>query len=154
MQKSISEFSSLIGSWSGHGEGTFTTIKPFGFREELKFRRRGAEDLIHYEQVTFLNDGTPSHWESGFLKINDGLLEISSAQDSGRVEVLRQQIHEPYHNGFRLELNCKVIQNDPRLIQTRRVFELRDEILRYWIYMSTQNISSITPHIQANLRRT
>ena len=154
MQRSISEFSSLLGVWVGNGSGVFPTIKSFEFRDEIRFSRRGSEELIHYEQITFLKDDTPSHWESGFLKFNsNGFLEISNAQDSGRVEILEENSFRKTDRGFRIELKSKALQNDPRLRETIRIFELVDNTLSYSIAMATQVVTESTPHIRAELRR-
>ena len=83
----------LLGTWSGIGNGQFPTIKSFTYSENLAFNFDGVNDLIHYEQRTWLApDNTPSHWESGFIKPVEGeedIFEISNSQDSGRVEVLK-----------------------------------------------------------------
>ena len=53
----------------GNGNGKFPTINSFSYKEVLTFNIDGLNDLIHYEQKTWLVDNdTPSHWESGFIK--------------------------------------------------------------------------------------
>ncbi len=144
----------LIGHWKGKGEGSFPTIDSFHFNEEFKFERREAEQLIHYEQNAILIDGTPSHWESGFFIINEeNLLEISSAQDSGRVEVLIEEDFEILENGFRIKLKDKFLQNDERLKNTGRIFELQNNFLNYSMSMSTTKVSNLTHHISSKLER-
>jgi THAP domain-containing protein 4 len=79
----------LLGRWTGNGNGKFPTIASFNYRETLTFSIDGLNDLIHYEQKTWLtHNDEPSHWESGFIKPvenEETIFEISNSQDSGRV---------------------------------------------------------------------
>ncbi|TRX33247.1 DUF1794 domain-containing protein [Flavobacterium sp. ZT3R18] len=53
---------SLLGEWTGNGSGKSPTIAPFDYKEILTFSFDGFNDLIHYEQKTWLNhNNNPSH---------------------------------------------------------------------------------------------
>jgi len=148
----------LLGRWEGTGEGDFPTIDAFRYREELTLERRAGEDSVHYEQRTWLvsdgaDDGDPSHWESGFLLVQeDGALELLNAQASGRVEVLRGAL-EPRAIGGRVELASCVHAHDPRVLATRRVLEWDAGELRYEVRMSTDRVTAGAVHLSARLLR-
>ena len=144
----------LLGTWSGIGNGQFPTIKSFTYSENLAFNFDGVNDLIHYEQRTWLApDNTPSHWESGFIKPVEGeedIFEISNSQDSGRVEVLRGEYTRKDDIDI-LHFKMKLIQNDPRMVSSERIFTIQDNQLSYIKKMSTLNTKEHQQHLQAML---
>lgn len=146
----------LLGIWEGKGEGKFPTIASFTYREILSFQFDGLNDLIHYEQKTWLTPSQePSHWESGFIKAVEGqedVFEISNSQDSGRVEVLRGKYK--YKNGQHvLHLKSRILQNDPRMKSSERKFVSEENELTYLVYMATQNTSEHQQHLKSSLIR-
>lgn len=149
--------SQLAGSWRGSGEGSYPTIERFEYEEILQFEFEPAYPLIHYEQRTRLRDGEASHWESGFLRwLEDGSIEISNAQDGGRVEVLRGTLTPGEAEGhFTLELSSNTFGNDPRLVRTRRTIIFSDDRLEYRMEMSTHTTDTprLLQHLEATLKR-
>ena len=144
----------LLGKWTGKGSGQFPTITSFNYTEILTFNFDGVNDLIQYEQRTWLTpNNTPSHWESGFIKPFDGednVFEISNSQDSGRVEVLRGEYYK--QNGFDiLHFKMKLIQNDPRMVSSERIFTIQNNQLSYVKKMATRNTPEHQQHLQATL---
>jgi len=157
----FARLAALVGTWRGEGSGRFPTIASFDYREECVFSRNECEPLIHFEQKTWVRstdetNGTPLHWESGFIRATeDGSVEISNAQNGGRVEVLRGTIDEPaYLEGIvLLKLESVLFGNDPRLIQTTRRYELQSDTLIYSIEMATNKIPHRQQHLEAKLVR-
>lgn len=144
----------LLGKWTGNGSGQFPTITSFNYTETLTFNFDGVNDLIQYEQRTWLTpNNIPSHWESGFIKPVEGeenVFEISNSQDSGRVEVLRGEYSR--QNSFDiLHFKMKLIQNDPRMVSSERIFTIQDNQLSYVKKMATQNTPEHQQHLQARL---
>jgi len=145
----------LHGTWSGRGQGNYPTIDSFEYLETTRFEFDERYPLIHLEQRTTLADGEPSHWESGFIRVaDDGMIEISTAQDGGRVEVLRGPI-EMTTTGFRLELESVALGHDDRLVRTGRLIELEGNGLRYEMRMSTTTTDEPEwlTHLTAELER-
>lgn len=143
----------LLGTWEGQGEGKFPTITSFKYKEILTFNSDGVNDLIHYEQRTWLiPNNTPSHWESGFIKPleDENLFEISNSQDSGRVEVLRGDFQNN-NNIITLKFKMKLIQNDPRMVNSERIFTFHDSKLTYRMKMTTKNTPLHQQHLEAIL---
>ena len=85
----------FAGTWQGEGRGRFPTIDDFRYEERLQLVADDAYPLLAYEQRTWLEDGEPGHWESGFWRPGPGgVVEISNAQESGRVEVLSGRVRQ------------------------------------------------------------
>lgn len=147
----------LEGTWTGEGRGEFPGVTSFTYREMLTFTR-DDENRLEYEQSTRkLYDGQteylPSHSEHGSICIlENGDLELVSAQ-KGRNEVLIGSI-EPVGAGFRIHFVSKTITDDPRMISSRRTFELTDDTLRYEMEMHTTKVERSTPHLKIALQRT
>lgn len=148
----------LLGCWAGIGRGSYPTIPSFEYIERVQFVADAVRPLIHYEQFTRQrSEGErthePSHWESGFLRpVAGGLLEISNAQDGGRVEVLRGPIRAA-GGGLELELESLVLAHDARLVRTRRTFGVNGDRLHTTVAMHTTRVPDLVLHLQADLVR-
>ncbi|XP_024314963.1 UPF0678 fatty acid-binding protein-like protein At1g79260 isoform X3 [Brachypodium distachyon] len=79
----------LLGKWRGEGEGTFPTINPFRYGEEILFSHNPSKPVISYTQKTWkAASGEPMHAESGYWRPTpDGSVEVVIAQSTGLVEV-------------------------------------------------------------------
>lgn len=150
-------FRLLEGRWCGTGRGAFPTIRAFEFEEATTYVFASEYPLLRYEQRTvLLPDRKASHWELGFIRpADDGVVEVSNAQDSGRVEVLRGRLSMDESGRVRLALRSKTIGNDPRVLQTERIITLHGDSLHCAKYMVTT--TTVQPvrekHLEARLRR-
>lgn len=147
----------LSGMWIGEGVLEFPTIQTAPYREELTFIPGEGKPYLHYEQRSWRKDESgrevASHWESGFWRIlPSGEIELTCAQSGGRLEAGRG-ILQPTDDGFTLILKSTVIANDTKVRESRRVFELAGESLRYEMEMQTAAVDSLTRHLRAELRR-
>ncbi|MDQ6786974.1 MAG: FABP family protein [Acidobacteriota bacterium] len=157
----LARLSPLLGMWRGTGRGKFPTIEAFDYTEELKFESNSCEPLIHFEQKTWVEpsteiNGSPLHWESGFIRpVEDGTIEISNAQNGGRVEVLKGRIDmaEYLKGTLLLSLESVLFGNDPRMVQTRRTLTLKDNKLSYLIEMATVRTPNLQQHLEASLTK-
>jgi hypothetical protein len=117
--------------------------------------------VVWFEQRTWVQsstetNGSPLHWESGFIRpVEDGSIEISNAQNGGRVEVLKGRIDMAEYLKGTLLMSFKSVLfgNDPRLVQTRRTFTLEDNTLRYLIEMATVRTPNLQQHLSASLTK-
>ncbi|RZB40414.1 DUF1794 domain containing protein [Asbolus verrucosus] len=68
----------LIGKWKSiKTEGSYPTIQPFTYRDEIKFESIG-QPILNYSSTTWHPEkGNPMHLESGFLRIKPGTNEIA-----------------------------------------------------------------------------
>ncbi len=153
----IEKLGLLHGHWKGNGRGQFPTIDSFEYEETLVFEVALSYPLIHYQQRTVLTpSGESSHWECGFIRIlEDGSIEVSNAQDGGRVEVLQGTMTSMADKAFALELTSIVLAHDPRLIKSKREFGLKDHLLSYKKYMATNTTDTpaLLHHLSAELRK-
>lgn len=157
MDEIVKNLSKLHGLWQGNGEGKFPTINSFKYEEHLRFEVNLAYPLIHYEQKTILlSTQEPSHWESGFIRVLDeGIIEISNSQDSGRVEVLRGSMSDISDVGYQLEFISIALANDPRLIKTSRNCKVTENTLEYHKSMTTNTTLQpiMLPHLHSILTK-
>jgi len=145
----------LVGTWQGSGSGQYATIEPFGYTEEFVVEERSGEPALFYVQRTTLENGEASHFEAGFLRVTEtGQVEISNAQNSGRVEVLRGDLR-PTQTGWSLRLESVALAHDERLVATTRELTLAGDELRYEAQMATRTtaVPSMAPHLVAQLSR-
>ncbi|GJM93569.1 hypothetical protein PR202_ga10134 [Eleusine coracana subsp. coracana] len=118
----------LLGKWRGEGEGSFPTITPFRYGEELLFSHHPSKPVISYTQRTWKAvSGEPMHAESGYWRPRpDGSIEVVIAQSTGLSEVQVKQI--------------------------TRDFQMVDGELSYVVQMAT-NATSLQPHLKALLKK-
>lgn len=121
----------LIGVWKGPGRGTYPTITPFEYTEEVTFSDVGKPFLV-YRQRTFSNTGAPMHTESGFLRVPSvGVSEFVLAQPTGQTELLEGTI-ETLDRGLRLWLTSRQVVNSTSAKQvdaTQREYILRGDTM-------------------------
>src|SRR5216683_2490724 len=71
----------LLGTWRGEGEGQYPSIKPFRYREEIRFTHNGKPFLIYAQRTEAIDTGQPMHAEAGYLRlVGEGRLEFVIAQ--------------------------------------------------------------------------
>ena len=157
MNELVVPLQKIFGIWEGSGEGHYPTIKPFSYRERIEFTPDSFRPLVHYVQRThILETNEPGHWESGFLRVlDDESLEISNAQNSGRVEVLTGKRIDSSDAVLTIEFQSKHFGNDPRMIQSERTFRITDELFVYEVAMATNTTEEpkLQSHLKAELTR-
>ncbi len=78
----------LLGTWQGRGSGTYPTIEPFDYLEEVSFSHVGKPFLVYGQKTRSVADGTPLHAETGYLRVpRPGHLELVLAHPSGITEI-------------------------------------------------------------------
>ena len=153
----MNRLTSLLGTWQGTGHGEYPTITSFDYTETLTFQANQNQDVIHYIQQTWRkdNDGQAidSHWESGFIcQLDDGSIEISNVQNSGRMELLAGQIRDA-DDALELTLQSVQLANDIRMKETSRVWRWTGDTLIYDMHMATQNTPELQIHLRAELKK-
>jgi hypothetical protein len=58
----------LLGTWRGEGEGEWPVGESFRYGEEMTFEHVGDAFLLYLQRSWLLEDGSPLHFERGFLR--------------------------------------------------------------------------------------
>ena len=150
-------FTLLEGTWIGEGQGGYSTINSFEYREMLSFTRRDDKSLAYEQRTQKHLEGQTgyiiSHWENGFIRVlESGELELVNVQSGGRGEALIGAI-ETNGDVIQIHFTSKMIMNDPRMISSMRVFELEEDTLRYELEMQTKETGQLSQHLKIELSR-
>jgi hypothetical protein len=141
----------LLGTWRGGGDGTFSTIPPFRYGEEMTFEHVG-DPLLLYSQRSWLEPGgAPLHFERGFLR-PAGLdrVELVLAHPLGLTEVAEGTLAGTALDTTSTDIG-RTATGDPvtRLVRRWRVDGDR---LAYVVEMATDTVP-LGRHLTGNLRR-
>ncbi|CAM0882115.1 unnamed protein product [Alopecurus aequalis] len=140
----------LLGKWRGEGEGTFPTIAPFRYGEEILFSHHPSKPVISYTQKTWkAASGEPMHAESGYWRPRpDGSLEVVIAQSTGLSEVQKGSYDAEKKT---VTLQSELVGNASKVKQITRAFQVVDGELSYIVQMATVT-NSLQPHLKALLK--
>jgi hypothetical protein len=142
----------LLGSWRGEGEGSFPTIQPFSYGEELRFWHVGKPFIAFSQRTWALDDGRPLHAESGYWRPQPGgSVELVLAEPSGFASIYEGRV-----SGGRIELVTATIASAAtakEVTEVTRTYELRDDgVLAFTMAMAAVGVPR-THHLAAELRR-
>jgi hypothetical protein len=141
----------LLGTWRGEGEGQYPSIRPFRYREEIRFSHNGKPFLIYTQRTESIETGQPMHGEAGYLRlVGDGRVEFVIAQPIGYAEISLGRV-----DGQRIEVECASVGRTPTakpVTSIGRSFWTEGETLRYELRMGMEG-APLTPHLKASFRR-
>jgi hypothetical protein len=141
----------LVGSWTGRGEGSYPTIAPFAYHEEIDVGHVGKPFLSYVQRTRHATTGLPLHSESGYLRsVDDGKVELVIAQPSGIVEVHSGRVEDA-----KIDLASLVVATTPSakpVEAVRRVIELLDEELHTRLWMAAVG-QPLQLHLSASFQR-
>ena len=157
MSISFNDIVFIAGEWEGTGHAEYPTITSLDYSEKLIFTINNKDEIIHYEQRTWIKslderNGEPIFWESGFLiyKGNE-LFELVNTQKSGRVEILRGTAKMLNKEKIKFLLDSVSILNDTQMIRSGRVLDFSKDKLQYELKMSTANNPDYKTHLTSSL---
>jgi hypothetical protein len=151
----LSTLAPLLGSWRGRGDGSYPTVAPFGYEEELRFGHRGKPFLVYEQRTRALDDGRPLHTEAGYLRpAAAGRVELVVAQPTGVVEVDEGDMEES-RGVLRLVLRSRLIgltSSAKEVTGVERSWTLDGDVLRTTLSMAAVG-HPLTHHLASELRR-
>lgn len=148
----------LCGIWQGLGQATYPTIQPADYREVMTISPHADDNILQLEQKTWRihPDGkneTLLHWEFGFIRhVEDEVYLWNNTQNNGRVEVLQGKVITQ-QDTLVIVMKSLMYGNDPRMVSAIRHLEFSSDQLRYSMHMATQNHTTLTFHLSAELER-
>src|ERR1700694_4670329 len=99
----------LLGPWRGEGEGQYPSIKPFRYREEIRFTHNGKPFLIYSQRTEAIETSQPMHGEAAYLRlVGDGRVEFVIAQPIGYAEISLGRV-----DGRRIDVVCASVGRAP-----------------------------------------
>jgi hypothetical protein len=151
MHPDIEPIAFLIGTWRGEGAGTYPTIEPFAFGEEIRFTDVG-KPLLAYEQRTWHPvKGFTMHLETGYWRPQSGgRIEIVLVHPTGITEVQEGTV-----DGGRIDVRSTTISRTATAKEVdalERTFEVDGDLLRYEVRMAAVGVP-LTKHLTAELKR-
>jgi THAP4-like, heme-binding beta-barrel domain len=145
-------FAFLLGTWRGEGAGRYPTVEPFRYGEEIVFEDVRDTFLLYGQRSWSLDDGSPVHFERGFLRPGGGgALELVLAHPIGVTEVAHGRL-----DGTTIELATG--DGDVRRTRTGldvtglvRRYRVQGDVLTYRLDMATER-TPMSLHLEAELR--
>ena len=141
----------LLGTWRGEGEGQYPSIKPFRYREEIRFSHNGKPFLIYTQRTEAIDTAQPMHGEAGYLRlVGDGRVEFVIAQPIGYAEISLGRV-----DGQRIDVECASVARTPTakaVTSISRSLWMDGETLRYELKMGIDG-APLARHLTASFRR-
>jgi hypothetical protein len=151
----IAPLAALLGTWRGEGEGSYPTIEPFRYSEEIDFTQVGKPFLAYRQATVNLATGLPAHAEAGYWRpVGDRRVELVMAHPTGVVEIEEGTV-EVLAGGVRLQLSSTAVacSGTAKSVQTlQRDLEVVGDTLRYDLAMGAVD-QPHQHHLNATLHR-
>ena len=141
----------LLGTWRGSGSGTFPTVEPFDFEEEIRFLDVGSRDLAYLQRAWRPESDEVLHAEAGIWRGTDeGRLTAIIAQPR-TAEVSEGTILD---GAITLE-STSIGRSAPpsKLAAVRRTYRIEGDELAWEMEMATEAVPTLTHHLAGRLRR-
>jgi hypothetical protein len=145
----------LVGSWAGEGEGSYPTIEPFRYREEVVFGHAGKPFLAYRQATVNLATGLPAHAEAGYLRaVAPGRVELVLAHPTGIAELAQGEVLD-HPDGLTLHLVTSTVSRTAtakEVTNVERRISVTGDTLRYQVAMAAVGLP-LQHHLAAELHR-
>lgn len=145
----------LIGKWkSTSAKGTYPTIDPFEYCEEIEFTSIG-QPMLNYSSVTWHPENkNPMHLESGFLRIKPGTGDVAFmvAHNFGLTTIEEGTVDGKEVKLKSTEISRMSFAKEPAVCSVERTIKLHDDCLHISVLMQTSK-SDLTQHLNATYQK-
>lgn len=150
----VASLAFLLGTWRGEGHGGFPTIDDFRYREELVFEQVGEPYLLYRQESWDLADGTPLHFERGFLRPGEaaGSLELCLAHPLGLTEVAHGAVRDTTLEFTATASGIGHTATGMDVTGLIRRYRVQGDTLDYELDMAT-SVTPMSRHLEATLGR-
>jgi hypothetical protein len=152
----VSALGFLLGTWRGSGEGDYPTVESFRYGEEMTFTHVGDPFLAYEQKSWSLDDGSPLHFERGFLRgAEGGAVELVLAHPLGIVEVSTGTLTVGGEGARALDLTSTLMAHTPTgdpVTAIERHVEVEADAMVYTLRMEMERVP-LSPHLRAELHR-
>jgi len=140
----------------GEGAGSYPTIEPFAYREEVVFGHVGKPFLAYRQATTRLDTGLPAHAEAGYLRgVGAPRVELVLAHPTGIAEVAEGEVAASPDGGLVLRLASVAMNGTATAKEVARVdraITVGSDVLRYELAMAAVG-QPHQHHLAAELHR-
>jgi hypothetical protein len=151
LHEDLVELSFLLGDWSGTGEGVWPPGERFDYAEDVSFEFVGDPFLLYAQRSWSLDDGSPIHFERGFLRpAGPGYVELLLAHPIGITEVAVGTV-----DGGVIELSSTAVSLAPTaspVTELRRRIRSRGDELSFELQMAMEGLE-LRCHVGSTLAR-
>ena len=151
LHEDLAELAFLLGAWSGTGEGVWPPGERFDYAEDVTFEFVGDPFLLYAQRSWSLDDGSPIHFERGFLRpAGPGVVELLLAHPIGITEVAVGTVDDGV-----IELSSTAVSLAPTaspVTELRRRIQGRGDELSFELQMATEGLE-LRWHVGSRLTR-
>jgi hypothetical protein len=142
----------LLGTWVGEGRGGYPTMEPFGYGERFTFDHVGDAFLQYMLRSWLLEDGTPLHFERGFLRpgTEAGAIELTLAHPLGLTEVSHGTLVDGYMDLVATSMGRTA--TGMAVVGLERRYRIEGDEIAYELDMATETTPMIR-HLTGRVRR-
>lgn len=155
VHEAIKPISWLLGKWvSDNGNGSYPTIQPFSYNEEIEFTTVGQPMLNYIARTWHPEKKTPMHSESGFLRIKPGTnhLAFMVAHNFGLNTIEEGEVTDKKVNLRTNSIIRMSFAKEPHVTKIERSFKLNCDTLEQTVFMETTQ-TSLTQHLFATYKK-
>lgn len=151
LHRALLPLSWLLGSWRGHGRGSYPGVEEYAYGQEITFSHRGQPVLEYVSHLWSLEDDSLLAAESGYLRPQpDGTLEALISQGNGVAELAYGSVE-----GVKVELASDFVArtvSGEEISGIHRLYGLLEGVLLYAIDKSSGG-HDLQPHQWGRLYR-
>jgi hypothetical protein len=146
----------LIGRWVAiKGEGSYPTIEPFTYCEEVTYESLG-QPLLNYQSRSWNPDsGEPIHIERGFLRIKPGTNQVAFmiAHNRGVVSLEEGCVHDKEITLKSTNVCSMSFVREPKVLGLERIITLKKNgQMEIVLCMQTEK-TTLTKHLNSILKK-